>query len=164
MLFCSPNGYCLLPIGDHLHTVIGGTFDAFKGCFGVCLEKHSSRAKEADILLDVPDFGVPSAREFSDTITRIVRQMIDEPDVPIYVGCRGGIGRTGMVIAALVRATIPDVDPVGWTRRNYLQSAVETGPQRALVESFDVQPALRLLNLHERRGIFSRLISLFSLP
>jgi len=51
----TPNGCCSMAVGTHSH---GGPFDAFSGGFGVCLEKHSSKVNEADILWDWPEFGV----------------------------------------------------------------------------------------------------------
>lgn len=163
----SPNGYCIIPINGVPHTVIGGPFDAFAGGYGVCLEKNSSKARMADLLVDVPDFGVPTYKVFEDTLETIVRQMLAHPTVPVFVGCRGGIGRTGLVIAGLVRAVGVDVtDPVGWVRRHYLSHAVETPDQRLMVSKFDVRGVRALIPApmtQRKPSFYSALRDFFSL-
>lgn len=54
----------------------------------------------------------------------------------IHVGCIGGHGRTGMVVAAVVaRLGIagPENDAIGWTREHYCQKAVETKAQEGFL-------------------------------
>ena len=58
----------------------------------------------------------------------------------VEVGCQGGIGRTGVVIACF--AIIDGVEPtlaVGWVRERYLVKAVETPIQEWWVEWFGAQ-------------------------
>jgi hypothetical protein len=167
----SPNGYFLLQVGGHRHVIIGGPFDAFNGGFGVCLDKHSSKAKDADLLLDVPDFGIPPAALLEKALVTTVDFMLHRPDVPVFVGCRGGIGRTGMFMAALVRSVgVDTLHPVEWVRSHYLRGAVETSAQRGLVMAINTKPVWDLIlkdqakrtppiDLHEakREGIFSRI-------
>jgi hypothetical protein len=163
-----PNGYFMLPIAGRLHTVIGGPFDAFNGGFGVCLEKHSSKADQADILVDWPDFGVISRGRFFYLIYDMVEFALHRPDAPIMVGCRGGIGRTGTVLAGLVKAVgAGGKDPVGFVRKNYLSGAVETDTQRKLVANLDVGPMRVLIAKHEmdrnsHTGFFQSVRRLFS--
>lgn len=59
----------------------------------------------------------------------------------VHVGCIGGHGRTGMVIAAVVaRLNEPGFDAIKWTRDNYCIKAVETKPQEGfLVTQFGVK-------------------------
>jgi hypothetical protein len=47
----------------------------------------------------------------------------------VHVGCLGGHGRTGMVLAALVFIMNKEVDPIGWVRENYCSRAVESRAQ-----------------------------------
>jgi protein-tyrosine phosphatase len=59
------------------------------------------------------------------------------PELPVYVGCAAGLGRTGTFIAALARmAGIGDA--VAWVRENYDARAVETAEQAAAVAALDV--------------------------
>jgi hypothetical protein len=58
----------------------------------------------------------------------------------IHVGCVGGHGRTGMVLAALVRELSGIVDAITYVRDNYCTKAVESEEQvRFLVEHFGVK-------------------------
>ena len=56
----------------------------------------------------------------------------------VEVGCQGGIGRTGTVIACMaILAGIPAEDAVAWVRERYLVRAVETASQEWYVLWFD---------------------------
>lgn len=58
----------------------------------------------------------------------------------VHVGCIGGHGRTGMVLAALVAVISGDVDAITYTREHYCHKAVETDSQVAwLVKHFGVK-------------------------
>lgn len=47
----------------------------------------------------------------------------------VHVGCIGGHGRTGMVLAALVNRVMGEEDAITWVRKNYCKKAVETKVQ-----------------------------------
>ena len=55
----------------------------------------------------------------------------------VEVACRGGIGRTGTVLACIaVLDGVPAADAVAFVREHYDPRAVETTPQRRLVARF----------------------------
>ena len=55
----------------------------------------------------------------------------------IEVGCAGGLGRTGTVLACMaVLAGVPAPDAVSWVRRNYRVGAVETPEQERWIDWF----------------------------
>jgi protein-tyrosine phosphatase len=55
----------------------------------------------------------------------------------VEVGCHGGLGRTGTVLACLaVLDGVPASDAVGYVRRHYRPRAVETPWQRAYARRF----------------------------
>lgn len=150
-------------------TVMGGPYrDKPKGIKGVKLAQEIDAP--ADVVLDVPDFGVPSLRALNVPIGKALD--ILEEDGVIYVGCFGGIGRTGMFMALLMK-TIGVVefntqvngwlgrlkrffgffplkmnvgcmvyDPVQFVREEYLSHAVETSQQEKLVADYDPEPLL----------------------
>lgn len=90
-----------------------------------------------DDQLVIPDFGVPKMDAFENALTRITKRMLLGDMV--YIGCMGGIGRTGMMLAGLYRVLDGrELDAVSWVRANYLGHAVETQAQRNLVNQFDV--------------------------
>lgn len=125
-----------------------GSFRAFAGPYldrpwhstGVLLERSYQSCKHA-VFLDIPDFGVPGN---ADDVTRaLIRAfMLGIGGAHIYVGCRGGIGRTGMFLALMTKAqdayTGVSRDPVAKVRKEYLSHAVETEEQARYVQTFDV--------------------------
>lgn len=83
-----------------------------------------------------PDFGLPeepdvAARQIADAFLRARRGELVE------VGCLGGSGRTGTVLACMaVLAGVSPGDAVGWVRAAYGPEAVETAEQEAWVQWF----------------------------
>jgi hypothetical protein len=47
----------------------------------------------------------------------------------VHVGCIGGHGRTGMVLAALAKVILNEEDAITWVRENYCKKVVETREQ-----------------------------------
>ena len=47
----------------------------------------------------------------------------------VHVGCIGGHGRTGLVLAALARVMIDEKDAIAYVRKNYCHKVVETTAQ-----------------------------------
>jgi protein-tyrosine phosphatase len=72
-----------------------------------------------------------------DGLVRLLVMMRAAPDLPVYVGCAAGLGRTGTFIAALARVAGIG-DGVAWVRANYDTRAVETEAQAASVAALDV--------------------------
>lgn len=77
-----------------------------------------------------PDFGLPldgrAARE------AIVKAWRLSPDRRVEVACRGGVGRTGTVLAAMcVLDGLDAPEAVAWVRSRYHPRAVETPWQAA---------------------------------
>ncbi len=131
-------GFVVLPLLGAERRIIGGAFNDFPGAaIGVCLEARSRLAGMADVLMDVPDFTAPTQAQLVDGLARALRLLRDAPDLPVYVGCAAGLGRTGTFMAALARLAGMD-DAVGWVRANYDPRAVETPEQAAAVAALDV--------------------------
>lgn len=60
----------------------------------------------------------------------------------VHVGCMGGHGRTGLVLAALVKKINNEPDAIAWVREHYCKKAVETKSQvNFLVNHFGILPA-----------------------
>jgi hypothetical protein len=51
----------------------------------------------------------------------------------VHIGCIGGHGRTGLVIAALVARLGVSDDPIGWVRENYCHRAIESKVQEGFL-------------------------------
>jgi hypothetical protein len=103
--------------------------------YGLYLDERWAPAWPADIVA-WPDFGLPAdaelaARQVADAYLRARRGQLVE------VGCLGGSGRTGTVLACMaVLAGVPPTEAVAWVRGAYRPEAVETAEQEAWVEWF----------------------------
>ena len=83
-----------------------------------------------------PDFGLPEDSEVAaqQIVNAFVRMRQDEL---IEVGCLGGSGRTGTVLACMaVLAGVPPSGAVAWVRATYRAEAVETVAQEEWVQWF----------------------------
>ncbi|MES2713628.1 MAG: protein phosphatase [Pseudomonadota bacterium] len=133
----TPRGAVTLRIAGQEVRITGGPFDAMPpGAAGLCLEPAAARVAEALWRLDIPDFGVPDA----DALRTVLAQMLDAmraaPAGAYHIGCRAGIGRTGLALACLASMAGVAGDPVEWVRANYHPEAVETAAQEAFTRGF----------------------------
>ena len=139
------NGEVVLHVLGRDRRIQGGRFDDWRPpAIGLCLETRSARAAEADILLPIADFQAPSQAALVAGLVALLRAMQARPELPVYIGCRAGFGRTGMLIAALAKLA-GIADPIAWVRAHYVAAAVETDAQRAAVEALDVTAVWRAL-------------------
>lgn len=80
------------------------------------------------VLFPIPDMGVPKdVEEFKKMIKWLAVQLI--ANKLIHLGCIGGHGRTGMVLAALVTEVTGNKDSITYVRANYCHKAVESASQ-----------------------------------
>ncbi len=145
-------------------TVMGGPYrDRPHEVRGVKLAQEIEST--ADVVLDIPDFGVPTLKACDDAIYQALKILCE--DGVIYIGCMGGIGRTGMFMAMLIKtiaiieqdraartwwgrvkiffnqypSTVENgymiYEPVEYVREQYLTTAVETDEQYKLVGKYD---------------------------
>lgn len=130
------------------HTVYGGPYRQVPGGM-----EGVKMAAEIDMpcRVDIPtvDFSVPDMHEFRQGLKKALVLMV--MGKTIYVGCMGGIGRTGLFLAALSKVMMaqnPSVwsttSPVAYVRANYMGHAVETDQQKQFINELDVQSIARL--------------------
>jgi len=87
-------------------------------------------------MIDWVDFGLPRA---PDDAARAIRAAFGRACAgeQVEVGCLGGLGRTGTVLACMATlAGVPAEDAVAWVRAHYDEKAVETSDQEAWVHWF----------------------------
>jgi protein-tyrosine phosphatase len=126
-----------LTVAGRTVTITGGPFDAIpEGAFGVCLEVASEKAWLADIAIPTPDFGLPDPAALRAAVAAALAQLEAEPERPLHVGCRAGVGRTGLFLACLARAAGVEGDALDYVRRHYLPHAAETEEQQAMARGF----------------------------
>lgn len=103
--------------------------------FGLYLDERWQPAWPFEMIA-WPDFGVPeSAANAADAICRAYARAARGEHVE--VGCAGGLGRTGTVLACM--AILSGISPeavVRWVRVNYHPEAVETAEQEQWVGWF----------------------------
>lgn len=134
----TPRGAVTLLVDGQPVRITGGPFDALPdGARGLCLEARSARLAEAEWRLDVPDFGVPEPEALRAVLAIMLAAMRARPGDAYHIGCKAGLGRTGMALACLAAMT-GIAEPLGWVRRTYAPGAVETSTQEALVARFAV--------------------------
>lgn len=126
-----------LVVAGQAVTITGGPFDALPaGAFGVCLEPAAQKAWLADVALPVPDFGVPEEAALREAVGAVLAQLTADPARPLHVGCRAGIGRTGLFLACLAKAAGVPGDPLAYVRAHYRPDAAETPAQQAMARAF----------------------------
>jgi protein-tyrosine phosphatase len=100
--------------------------------FGLYMDERWQPAWPAEVI-EWPDLGVPSApieaaRQIRDAFLRA------KAGERVEVGCLGGRGRTGTVLACMaVLAGVSPPEAVTWVRSNYDAAAVETTQQEEWV-------------------------------
>lgn len=81
-----------------------------------------------EFLFEIPNMGVPKDRaQFFKLVDWAVLQLI--ADKKVHIGCIGGHGRTGLVLAAIVKAMTGEADAIAYVRKNYCEKAVESEAQ-----------------------------------
>jgi protein-tyrosine phosphatase len=111
---------------------------------GVCLEARSRLAGQATLRLDVADFSAPPQAAYEALLADILRALRAAPLAPLYIGCRAGIGRTGMVMAGLAKLA-GEADPIAFIRAHHHPDAVETPAQAQVVAALDTARVHRAL-------------------
>ncbi len=103
--------------------------------FGLYLDARWDPTWPSDTI-DWRDFGLPSdgKRAAAQIREAFVRARTGEA---VEVGCLGGLGRTGTVLACMAALTGLDApSSITWVRRNYRPEAVETAEQEEWVTWF----------------------------
>lgn len=96
------------------------------------------RELACDVWVPIQDYSTPDGP--GALVPVFERILSGQQDV--YVGCWGGVGRTGLFMASLLRY-LGDPDPVTTVRANYNEHAVETAEQAKFVADFPLRPAPR---------------------
>lgn len=110
------------------------------------------------VAVDTKDFDVPKVSDLKAGIVKALMAMINEEDV--YAGCMGGIGRTGIFLAALAKVQIEyrkakhrpgrGEDPVLYVRKHFIPHAVETAQQEKYIADLDVSDIVSWLDATQK--------------
>jgi hypothetical protein len=103
--------------------------------FGLYLDPRWNPTWRAEVVA-WKDFGLPEDPETAARQIVAAFARAREGEL-VEVGCLGGLGRTGTVLACMaVLAGVPAEDAVAWVRSAYKPGAVETPQQEAWVQWF----------------------------
>lgn len=149
------NGSMPLRIGNLINTEVhGGPYARIPdGMFGVKMAVEIKQTCNVDI--PTVDYDVPAVSDLRSGVVKALMGMINGEE--IYAGCWGGIGRTGLFLAALAKVQIEyrkakhrpgrGEDPVLYVRKHFIPHAVETQQQKDYIENFDVSDIVNWLNV-----------------
>jgi len=135
--------------------IVGG--GPFSQCpddfFGVCLKKEATDREITRAILyghymPIQDFDTPTIKQVEEGLRAMFLAHLNGG--VIYVGCMGGTGRTGLILALFAKAAGVEGDMVKYVRNNYKYHAVETEEQRVFLERYGVRGI--------RRWLFWRLV------
>ena len=133
-------GVLKLPVNKRQYFVVtGGPFmDCPKTMKGVKMAKEIAKACAVDI--PTVDFQTPDRKTLYRGLSKAIDLML--AGEPLYVGCMGGKGRTGLFLAVLAKA-FGVKKPVEYVREHYYEHAVETKEQYAFVRKFTITPPIK---------------------
>jgi hypothetical protein len=128
-------GQLRIPVnGRQFFTVTGGPFPECPPTFkGVKMAKEIRKPCAVDI--PTVDFQTPHREVLSRGLTEALDLLL--AGEPLYVGCMGGKGRTGLFLAVLAKAFGVE-RPVEYVRSHYYRHAVETPDQYEYVMDFPI--------------------------
>jgi len=141
-MIAGSNGYMPFALGKISTLVIGGPYMRFVDrqqtrlpLVGVLMAEE---LRDVDYTIFVPtrDFSIPLMRLFRKGLMQSIAQMAIGNQ--LYVGCMGGIGRTGLFLAGLAKIMGVE-DPVGYVREHYIPHAVETEAQKDFIRALKVE-------------------------
>lgn len=95
--------------------------------------------KPCDVNIPTRDYNVPKVEQLMFGLDRAVDMLLHGE--PLYVGCYGGVGRTGLFLGVLAKA-FGIADPVAFVRAGYNPHAVETEQQKEYVANFQIDEAI----------------------
>ncbi|QHJ74591.1 hypothetical protein VH22019_00027 [Vibrio phage VH2_2019] len=115
----------------------GGSFlDAPVNTSVYTVKLETSIPLECDQEFPIKDFSIPSLVELVENVDKILNA--SRKQVEVYVGCMGGFGRTGTVIAALLMVSTKCTakQAINLTRAHIHPHCVETRQQMNFLEEF----------------------------
>jgi len=107
---------------------------AWRPDFGVYLDAAWQPVDWPHVLLDWPDFGVPTNSDLAVSQIRAAFERAKRGET-VEVACIGGHGRTGTVLACMaILAGVPVSEAVAWVRAAYCTRAVQEPAQQYWLE------------------------------
>jgi hypothetical protein len=133
-------GTIRVPVNKRQYFVVAG--GPFRECPPTMKGVKMAAEIKQECAVDIPtqDFRVPDKKLLYKGLNKALDLML--AGEPLYVGCMGGKGRTGLFMAVLVKA-FGVRKPVEYVREHYYSHAVETDEQMLFVKKFLITPTMR---------------------
>lgn len=150
-----PLGDLPITLAGKTHVLTGGPYYGKpKGAIGIKLAVEIDEDCHVD--LPIKDFSVPAQHEMEVGVIQALLLILGAEGAPIYAGCMGGMGRTGLFFACLVKVEQElnrqwwafwrkDPDPVAYVREHYSDHAVETQQQQEFVAAFNAKRVAKFI-------------------
>lgn len=105
-----------------------------------------------EIVFPIEDGGIPGdIQGFQRLVSWLCHQL--QKDRKVHVGCVGGHGRTGMVLAAIYAQMTGEKDAIQYLREHYCCRAVETKPQvKFLMQHYGVSDVATVTRKNDPAG------------
>lgn len=135
------NGSVVMPlIGSQGFRVFGGPYrQRPSDMVGVKMAEEIKAP--CDVSIPTRDYQVPDTDVLNEGLNAAINCMLRGRT--LYVGCMGGMGRTGLFLAVLAKAMgVPN--PVKFVRENYYSHAVETNGQYDFVTQYEVPMKIKM--------------------
>ena len=110
----------------------GSFFDAPEGNRFLTINLMAEHPLPCDIYIPVKDYDVPSNPQ--DLVDAFDQILADHRNV--YVGCHGGVGRTGLFMSCFLKY-LGEPNPLAVVRSRYNEHAVETQGQVNFLADFN---------------------------
>lgn len=120
--------------GEKFYTVYGGPYRK-KPIMMKGVKMAAEIVADCDVDIPTRDYQVPDKKKLEDGLRKAVDLILKGE--PLYVGCMGGMGRTGLFLAILAKA-FRVKSPVPYIRKKYYFHAVETPEQYSFVTKFKI--------------------------
>lgn len=116
--------------------LLGGPFKTAPGdAFRIKMAKEI--VAPCEVSIPTADFSVPKMDDMLRGVEKALPAILSGK--PVFVGCMGGIGRTGLFLGCVSKLLHPGTDPVKYVRQHYKAHAIETVEQQNFVRSFPVE-------------------------
>lgn len=152
-----------LPFGVSRRSIFGGPFRERPREY-VGIKVAAEIRDKCDMAVPIIDFQVPvKPDKMNEALAFAIIRLAE--GMPIYVGCMGGIGRTGLFMSLLIKALTgkPGPECIDYVRATFNEHAVETQQQKDYVSSFDVTNLRKLARKSKFKAFWIDLKAVFGI-